>query len=492
MASSGQDPYIYDTSHEDESDNVPGSVTSVEVAPNVTRIHSKAFKNCPILTHVSLPSSSSLKVIGENAFNNCRSLKSIWIPPSVEVIGSGAFCDCSSLETVVLPRVGLKAIPHACFIRCTSLENITIPSSVVDIRVNAFSNCEALPYVKLPMGLETIGKGSFSNCPSLSRVLVPSTVISIGMMAFAYCNGLDTVEISIVSSELQSIGRYAFHRCMSLLSVALPKSCGVDLTAFMGSRRLNQAFGSDGKALIDYLKNRFDSLQCHAFCYQQVHESMFDGTGISKMEDSERIYPTDTTDVFGLTPFHILALSSRPNIETFQMLLKEASCPVDQLWQCDVFGNTAFRYAISTATPGVAVFFNAMLHAIVDRRVEWLGLEPWKLSIVQKLDMLLAEDAPEEREHEIISLFALLHLHERKETLSLLDEAVWKHSIRQSQKELDAAEGERDAKRLKTGKDNSPNNARLDRQRCYLNSGAEAVIVNTLPYLGPIVKTIKF
>ncbi|CAJ1956539.1 unnamed protein product [Cylindrotheca closterium] len=489
MASSGRDPYIYQGRSQDEDSDVPATVADVEVASHVTSIHSKAFKSCVILTQVRLP--LGLKVIGENVFNNCQALKTMSIPSSVEVIRSGAFCDCKSLETVDLPE-GLSAIPYACFIRCVSLVKAPIPSTVVEIRVNAFWDCQALPHVDLPMGLETIGKGAFANCWSLSRVLVPSSVISIGMMAFSQCRSLDTVEISIVSSTLQSIGRYAFTRCKSLFCISLPKNCGVDPSAFLHCGKLQQAFGCDGNALNDCLKNRFDGLPAHVFCYQEVHDSMFDSTGIGTLNDNETIYPTNTKDVFDLTPFHILALSSKPNIDAFKLLLKQTSCPVDQLWQFDILGNTALRYAIRSRKLGSVAFANTMLHAMIDRRVDSLSFEPWRLNIAQKLNSLFEEDVNIERDDGINGLFALLHLSERKETLSLLDQAIWKHGLRQSRKELAVRGERREAKRPKMDSNVSPNDTRVDRQGYYVHSGAETIIVNALPYLGPIVKTIEF
>ncbi|CAJ1947671.1 unnamed protein product [Cylindrotheca closterium] len=492
MASSGPVSFIYQG--EDEDSDVPATVNDVEVASHVTSIHSAAFHNYISLTIVRLP--LGLKVIEENAFNNCQALKTISIPSSVGIIQSGAFCDCKSLETAGLPE-GLTAIPHACFMRCVSLVKVNIPSTVVEIGVNAFWDCQALRYVELPMGLETIESGAFGHCWGLSRVLVPSSVIYIGLMAFTGCGSLETVEISIESNALQSIRRNAFQNCYSLICVALPKSCDVNPSAFLHCEALVNAFERHGYALNGCLSNRFDGLPAHKFVYQQAHNiSTFDSDDVSDLKDNRTIYPTDTKDVFGLTPFHILALSSRPNVETFQFLLKQASFLIDQLWHFDVKGKTALRYAIGSYAPGAMVFVNAVLHAMIDGRVVCLSFEPWRLKIAQKLNRLTEEDVPEEREDKIHGLFALIHLYERKETLSLLDQAVWKHRMRQSNKELAAGEREENAIRPKMDLDVSPiNDIRvrvIDRQACYLHSGAETILDNTLPYLAPITKTIAF
>ena len=44
------------------------------------------------------------KVIGDRAFSECRSLKSINIPNSVTSIGDDAFYECSKLKSINIPK----------------------------------------------------------------------------------------------------------------------------------------------------------------------------------------------------------------------------------------------------------------------------------------------------------------------------------------------------------------------------------------------------
>ena len=39
-----------------------------------------------------------------DAFWNCKALKKIEIPASVEIIGEAAFCHCFSLKTIEIPK----------------------------------------------------------------------------------------------------------------------------------------------------------------------------------------------------------------------------------------------------------------------------------------------------------------------------------------------------------------------------------------------------
>ena len=84
--------------------------------------------------------------IGNGAFYNCTSLKSIIMPDSVESIEDNAFESCTSLESIVIPD-SVKSIGHSAFWNCTSLENIIILDSVKSIGDYAFEYCTSLKEV---------------------------------------------------------------------------------------------------------------------------------------------------------------------------------------------------------------------------------------------------------------------------------------------------------------------------------------------------------
>jgi hypothetical protein len=84
--------------------------------------------------------------IGESAFRECSSLKSIVIPEGVTVIEVSTFEGCTSLASVDIPE-GVTSIGGWAFGECRSLKSIVIPSSVTDIDTYAFAYCEALTEV---------------------------------------------------------------------------------------------------------------------------------------------------------------------------------------------------------------------------------------------------------------------------------------------------------------------------------------------------------
>lgn len=69
------------------------------------------------------------ETIGEWAFNGCR-IKNIEIPASVEEIGFGAFEDCKNLEQVVFKEGNLDRIESYAFKNCRALKEVELPKSL--------------------------------------------------------------------------------------------------------------------------------------------------------------------------------------------------------------------------------------------------------------------------------------------------------------------------------------------------------------------------
>ena len=85
-------------------------------------------------------------MIGDYAFQNCNSLKSVAIGNSVTSIGDVAFYGCSSLTSITIPD-SVISIGNYVFYGCSSLTSITIPDSVTEIGGHAFNRCTSLEEV---------------------------------------------------------------------------------------------------------------------------------------------------------------------------------------------------------------------------------------------------------------------------------------------------------------------------------------------------------
>ena len=86
--------------------------------------------------------------------------KKITIPSSVEVIGDGAFRDCRKLVDVIIPP-SVILIGKGAFDGCYRLIKVTIPDKVRSIAGNAFRSCISLIEITISDEVSLIGKGTF-------------------------------------------------------------------------------------------------------------------------------------------------------------------------------------------------------------------------------------------------------------------------------------------------------------------------------------------
>lgn len=111
------------------------------------------------------------------------------IPDGVTSIGDYAFFNCKSLKSITIPN-SVTRISKGMFEKCTNLTSITIPDSVTSIGDWAFSNCESLKSITIPDSVTSIGKWAFGGCTNLASVTIPDSVTSIGRYAFDGCKKL--------------------------------------------------------------------------------------------------------------------------------------------------------------------------------------------------------------------------------------------------------------------------------------------------------------
>ena len=121
------------------------------------------------------------------AVADCKSLKSITIPASVEEIDNSAFENCRSIKSIIFegaePAQGsanyaaasgssLWRIGNWAFYNCHQLQNLTIPEGVTEIGNAAFYGCTYLEDMVLPSTIQEIGDNGFALCAKLQKIHV--------------------------------------------------------------------------------------------------------------------------------------------------------------------------------------------------------------------------------------------------------------------------------------------------------------------------------
>lgn len=83
----------------------------------------------------------------------------------METIALRAFLECTLLEKVEIAMPSnITTIGERAFFNCYSLKSITIPDKVTSIETNTFYNCDGLIEVTIPEGVTVIKKYAFALC----------------------------------------------------------------------------------------------------------------------------------------------------------------------------------------------------------------------------------------------------------------------------------------------------------------------------------------
>ena len=188
------------------------------IREGVKVIGNNAFSECRSLTNINIP--NSVTNIGDGAFAGCKLLTKIDIPDSVTNIGDKVFGYCTLLTKINIPD-SVTNIGDWTFSRCTFLTKINIPDSVTNIGNHAFHDCKSLTSIKIPNSVTNIGDHAFYHCESLTKINIPNSVTNIGDEAFSWCNSLTSIKIP---NSVTNIGDHAFYHCESLTKINIPNS----------------------------------------------------------------------------------------------------------------------------------------------------------------------------------------------------------------------------------------------------------------------------
>lgn len=165
----------------------------VHLPEGLTHISSDMFAYCPKLTWEGIDFPTTLRYIGNSAFEGCTSITKADLSafPSIS-LGYSVFFGCTNLREVTLPD-GMTILPNYTFSDCSSLEQIDLPDSLLYIGAT-FPRCTSLREISIPEGALYLD-GTFEECSALTSVTIPNTVTGIGFFTFNRCTSLTELVI---------------------------------------------------------------------------------------------------------------------------------------------------------------------------------------------------------------------------------------------------------------------------------------------------------
>ena len=246
-------------------------ITKVYIPSSVKSIGEGAFNGCVNLKTIEFIGESELIEIKSNAFNDCKQLRNIELPNSINRIEADAFSGCNSLQykefgnalylgnssnqyltviksidkEIIFANIydGTKVISERAFFGCNNLKQVLIPDSVESIGSEAFrqtqivtanvsSNikilergvffeCKNLEQLGIAGKIEVIPNSLCYGCEKLENITISNSITSIEDLAFFDCKQLKTLNIP---DGIKTIGHSAFEGCISLKEIIVPNS----------------------------------------------------------------------------------------------------------------------------------------------------------------------------------------------------------------------------------------------------------------------------
>lgn len=221
-------------------ENWQGNATTFHIPASVEQIGSRVFAGTQIKT---LPEMPGLKRIGDEAFYQCKNLKKVTIPETVEYIGGGAFYGCSNIWSLTYNAINaecerlmesniplekivigdkVRRLPRGIF-SGREFTEVTLPACLERIDEFAFYGCKNLTTINLSDSIRYIGDNAFSTSSSLKNIHWPLRLTTIGSRAFRQ-TALETISLP---EGVTSVGDGAFSDCPAK-TVYIPSTANVE------------------------------------------------------------------------------------------------------------------------------------------------------------------------------------------------------------------------------------------------------------------------
>ena len=242
----------------------------IVIGNDVTEIGNAAFKNNSTLRSITI--SETVTSIQSEAFENCE-LSSITIPASVINLGESAFDYCNITITMMgktqedaedmiqmaimdetnITVIGGLGLAHTRYKTYDgSFWNIVNSQNGIltheDIYEEEIDNVFDIEFGN---DVSVIGDSLLNGNSSISSLNIPNSVTTIGQSAFANCENLQSV---VIGSGITTIGANAFGDCQNLTNMTIQKSTSyvesLNPTSWTSGGNLYSIVCTDGEFII--------------------------------------------------------------------------------------------------------------------------------------------------------------------------------------------------------------------------------------------------
>lgn len=212
------------------------TLESIYLPEGVTYIAPDAFEGCTNLKYIISPKSTnySMFIYNGELMAVAPSVKELVIPEGVKIVGQNIFTN-SKVEKIVFPK-SMENIKYRAFYQHPTLQSVVF-NGYTNIDDYAFNGCYSLESVTYAVGNEygsyKIGSHAFEKCSNLKTVLLAEGLATLQTYTFSE-SGL--IEIIIPGAN---IGEKAFSGCQSLQRVNIEEGTSyIGVSAFEECRSL--------------------------------------------------------------------------------------------------------------------------------------------------------------------------------------------------------------------------------------------------------------
>ena len=226
------------------------NLTDITISAPNTVVEAGAFKDLPntvTIHNFNYIVSTSNKIMGNNAFENCKALGIETFPSGIQVVSDRGFYNSSLTE---IDSDNLLTINGYYSFSKSPLTSVKINGCTsVSNAINSFSDCKSLQYFSAN-SLQVITSGMFAGDTALTTVSITSA-IEIKDSAFVNCSQLSTID----ATNVVTFGSEAFKGCSNLSNTGF----NLSNAQFIGARCFNGCTNMVCPSDFQYLSSIGDS-----------------------------------------------------------------------------------------------------------------------------------------------------------------------------------------------------------------------------------------